>query len=154
MKQLIAATLGFGLIVLGVPAVGQSADQCPPELTQAKAAFKSAQASLKKAPQVAKDQEIQAPRSPKASARAQDIQAPRSQDIQSPRSQDIQSPRSQDIQSPRSQQEIPVPRGQEIQAPRVKQAGGLVQESEAACKKGDMALSTRKAREALGLLTK
>lgn len=54
MKQLIAATLGFGLIVLGVPAVGQSADQCPPELTQAKAAFKSAQASLEKAPQVAK----------------------------------------------------------------------------------------------------
>ncbi|HWN03430.1 MAG TPA: hypothetical protein VNQ72_10480 [Candidatus Dormibacteraeota bacterium] len=162
MKQLIAATLGFGIIVLGIPAVGQAADQCPPELTQAKAALKSAQASLKKAPQVAKGQEIQAPRSPQASARAQDIQAPRSQDIQSPRGQDIQSPRSQDIQSPRgqdiqsprSQQEIPVPRGQEIQAPRVKQAGGLVQESEAACKKGDMALSTRKAREALGLLKK
>jgi hypothetical protein len=146
MKQLIAATLGFGIIVLGIPAVGQSADQCPPELTQAKAALKSAQASLKTAPQVAKGQEIQAPRSSKASARAQDIQAPRNQDIQ--------SPRSQDIQSPRSQQEIPVPRGQEIQAPRVKQAGGLVQESEAACKKGDMALSTRKAREALGLLKK
>ena len=154
MKQLIAATLGFGISVLGIPAVGQAADQCPPELTQAKAALKSAQASLKKAPQVAKGQEIQAPRSPQASARAQDIQAPRSQDIQAPRSQDIQSPRSQDIQSPRSQQEIPVPRGQEIQAPRVKQAGGLVQESEAACKKGDMALSTRKAREALGLLKK
>ncbi len=47
-----------------------------------------------------------------------------------------------------------MPRGQEIQAPRVKQAGGLVQESEAACKKGDMALSTRKAKEALGLLKK
>jgi hypothetical protein len=47
-----------------------------------------------------------------------------------------------------------VPRGQEIQAPRVKQAGGLVQESEAACKKGDMALSTRKAQEALRLLKK
>ena len=47
-----------------------------------------------------------------------------------------------------------MPRGQEIQAPRVKQAAGLVQESEAACKKGDMALSTRKAKEALGLLKK
>ena len=146
MKQIIAATLGFGIIVLGIPAVGQSADQCPAELTQAKAALKSVQASLKKAPQVAKDQEIQAPRSSQASARAQDIQAPRSQDIQ--------SPRGQDIESRRSQQEIPVPRGQEIQAPRVKQAGGLVQESEAACKKGDMALSTRKAKEALGLLKK
>ena len=147
MKQIIAATLGFGIIVLGIPAVGQPADQCPPELTKAKAALKSAQ--------VAKEQEIQAPRSPKASARApQDIQAPRSQDIQSPRTQDIQSPRGQDIQSPRSQQETPVPRGQEIQAPRVTQAGGLVQESEAACKTGDMTLSTRKAKEALGLLGK
>jgi hypothetical protein len=115
MKQLIAATLGFGLIVLGIPAVGQAADQCPPELTRAKAAFKSAQAPLKTAPQVAKGQEIQAPRSP---------------------------------------QEIPVARGQEIPAPRVKEAGGLVQESEAACPKGDMTLSTRKAGEALGLLKK
>ena len=162
MKGIIAATLGFGIIVLGIPAVGQSAEQCPPELAQAKAALKSAQASLTKAPQVARGQEIQAPRSAKASARAQDIQAPRSQDIQSPRgqdiqgprSQDVQSPRSQDIQAPRSQQDIPVPRSQEIQAPRVKQASGLIQQSEAACKKGDRALSTRKAKEALGLLKK
>jgi hypothetical protein len=192
MKQLVAATLGFGIIVLGIPAVGEAADQCPPELTQAKAALKGAQASLKKAPEVAKGQDVQAPRSPQASARAQDVQAPRAQDIQSPRSQagaksqdvqaprgqdiqsprgqdiqaprgqdiqsprsqDIQSPRSQDIQAPRGQQEIPVPRGQEIQAPRVKQASALVQESEAACKKGDLALSTRKAKEALGLLKK
>ncbi len=47
-----------------------------------------------------------------------------------------------------------MPRGQEIQALRVQQAGGLVQESEAACTKGDMTLSTRKAREALGFLKK
>ena len=168
MKQIIAVALGFGIIVLGIPAVGQSADQCPRELTQAKAALKSAQDSLQKAPQVAKGQETQPPRS-QAGARSQDIQSPRSQDIQSPRGQDIQSPRSQDIQSPRGQdiqsprgqdiqsprgQDIQSPRGQEIQAPRVNQASGLVQESEAACKKGDMALSTRKAQEALGLLKK
>jgi hypothetical protein len=36
----------------------------------------------------------------------------------------------------------------------VKQASGLIQQSEAACKKGDMALSTRRAKEALGLLKK
>ena len=144
MKQLIAATLGFGIIVLGIPAVGPAADQCPPELTQAKAALKSAQASLKKAPQAAKGQDIQAPRSPQASAQAQDVQAPRSQDIQ--------APRGQEIQAPRGQQEIPVPRGQDIQAPS--RAAALVQEADAACKKGDMALSTRKAKEALGLLKK
>jgi hypothetical protein len=143
MKQLIAVALGFGIGLLGIPAVGQAADKCPPELAQAKAALKSTQA---KAPQIAKGQEIQAPRSAYAGAKPQDVQAPRAQDIQ--------SPRSQDIQAPRSQQEIPVPRGQEIQAPRVKQARGLVKESEAACKKGDMALSTRKATEALGLLGK
>jgi hypothetical protein len=144
MKQLIAVALGFGISLLGIPAVGQAADKCPPELTQAKAAFKSAQTA--KAPQIAKGQEIQAPRSAYAGAKPQDVQAPRAQDIQ--------SPRTQDIQAPRGQQEIPVPRGQEIQAPRVKQARGLVKESEAACKKGDMALSTRKATEALGLLGK
>jgi hypothetical protein len=144
MKQLIAVALGFGISLLGIPAVGQAADKCPSELTQAKAALKSAQTA--KAPQIAKGQEIQAPRSAYAGAKPQDVQAPRAQDIQ--------SPRTQDIQAPRGQQEIPVPRGQEIQAPRVKQARGLVKESEAACKKGDMALSTRKATEALGLLGK
>ncbi len=162
MKQLAAATLGFGIIVLGIPAVGQAADQCPSELTQAKAALKGAQASLKTAPQAAKGQDIQSPRS-QAGAKSQDVQAPRGQEIQSPRGQDIQAPRGQDIQAPRGQQdiqaprgqqEIPVPRGQEIQAPRVNQAAALVQEADAACKKGDMALSTRKAKEALGLLKK
>jgi hypothetical protein len=36
----------------------------------------------------------------------------------------------------------------------VNKAAALIKESEAACKKGDMALSTRKAKEALGLLNK
>jgi hypothetical protein len=143
MRQVVAVVLGLGIIALTAPVV-RAADPCPAELTQAKAALKSAQA---------KSQDIQSPRS-QAGARSQDIQAPRSQDIQAPRSQDIQAPRGQDIQAPRSQQEPPVPRGQDIQAPRVKQAAALVQQSDAACKKGDMALSTKKAREALGLLKK
>jgi hypothetical protein len=138
MKQFVVATLGFAAALLTLPTAGLAADQCPTELTQAKAALKSAQASLKKNPQVAKGQDIQAPRS-QAGARSQDIQAPRGQ---------------QDIQAPRGQQEIPVPRGQDIQAPRVNQAATLVQEADAACKKGDTALSTRKAKEALGLLKK
>lgn len=136
MRQVVAVVLGLGIIALTAPGVVRAADQCPAELTQAKAALKSAQA---------KSQDIQSPRS-QAGARSQDIQAPRGQDIQ--------APRSQDIQAPRSQQEPPVPRGQDIQAPRVKQAAALVQQSDAACKKGDMALSAKKAREALGLLKK
>jgi hypothetical protein len=144
MRQVVAVVLGLGIIALTAPGVVRAADPCPAELTQAKAALKSAQA---------KSQDIQSPRS-QAGARSQDIQAPRSQDIQAPRGQDIQAPRSQDIQAPRSQQEPPVPRGQDIQAPRVKQAAALVQQSDAACKKGDMALSAKKAREALGLLKK
>ena len=47
-----------------------------------------------------------------------------------------------------------MPRSQDIQAPRVDKAAALVQEADAACKKGDMALSAKKAREALGLLKK
>jgi hypothetical protein len=152
MRQVVAVVLGLGIIALTTPGVARAADPCPAELAQAKAALKSAQA---------KSQDIQSPRS-QAGARSQDIQAPRQQDIQAPRQQDIQAPRQQDIQAPRqqdiqaprSQQEPPVPRGQDIQAPRVKQAGALVQQADAACKKGDMTLSARKAREALGLLKK
>ncbi len=58
----------------------------------------------------------------------------------------------QDIQAPRSQQDLPVPHGQDIEAPRVNKAAALVRQAEAACKKGDMAQSSAKAKEALGLL--
>jgi hypothetical protein len=154
--------LTVGLVLLGFtfPMVGWGAEPCPAELTEAKAALKSAQTALKKGSQTAKSQEIQAPRS-QAGAKSQDVQAPRSQDVQAPRSQDVQAPRSQDvqaprsqeIQAPRSQQDVPVPRGQQdIQAPRVNTAGTLIRQADAACKKGDMALAAQKAREALALL--
>jgi hypothetical protein len=47
---------------------------------------------------------------------------------------------------------VQAPRGQDIQAPRVSKARALVRQAEAACKKGDMALASRKANEALALL--
>ena len=125
MKRLFVAILGFAVIGTG-PTIGSAAEKCPAELGQAQAALKSAQASLKKSSSVAKSQEIQAPRS-QASAKSQDIQAPKSQDIQAPRSQDIQ-------------------------APRVNEAAALVKQAEAACKKGDIALSAQKAKDALALL--
>ncbi|MFI5373666.1 MAG: hypothetical protein ACHQ8D_03395 [Candidatus Rokuibacteriota bacterium] len=160
MRQVVAVVLGLGIIALTTPGVARAADPCPAELAQAKAALKSAQAKSQdiqspRSQAGARSQDIQAPRQQDIQApRQQDIQAPRQQDIQAPRQQDIQAPRQQDIQAPRSQQEPPVPRGQDIQAPRVKQAGALVQQADAACKKGDMTLSARKAREALGLLKK
>ena len=40
------------------------------------------------------------------------------------------------------------------QAPRVKDAGALVRQANAACKKGDMTTAAQKAREALALLNK
>jgi hypothetical protein len=137
MRQVVAVVLGLGIIALTTPGAVRAAEQCPAELAQAKATLKSAQA---------KSQNIQSPRS-QAGARSQDIQAPRQQELQAPRSQqDIQAPRQQELQAPRGQQDI--------QAPRVKQAAALVQQSEAACKKGDMTLSATKAHEALGLLKK
>jgi hypothetical protein len=143
----------FGIVLLGFmifPMVGWSAELCPAELSEAKGALKSAEAAQKKKGQTAKSQEIQAPRA-QAGARTQDIQSPRSQEIQSPRSQEIQSPRSQEIQSPRSQ-EIQSPRSQDTQAPRIDQARALIRKADAACKKGDMALATKNAKEALTLL--
>jgi hypothetical protein len=136
MKKALVAALSIALINLTVPAVGGASDPCPTDLTEAKSVLKSAQATLKKGGQMAKGQ--------------QDIQAPRSQ--AGAKSQDIQAPRSQDIQAPRSQQDLPVPHGQDIQAPRVNKAAALVRQAEVACKKGDMAQSSAKAKEALGLL--
>jgi hypothetical protein len=117
------------------PVTGWGAEPCPAELAEAKGALKSAQAALKKEGHTAKSQEIQAPRAHPGS-KTQDVQAPRSQ-------QDIQSPRSQDIQLPRSQ---------DIQAPRIDKARALIRRADVACKKGDMALATKNAKEALTLL--
>ena len=137
MNYLVVGTAGLALMLLTAPTVAGAADQCPAQLAQAKAALKSAQASLDKPSRVyagAKSQDVQAPRAQDIQAprgqdiqapRSQDIQAPRSQDVQAPRGQDIQAPRAQDVQAPRSQQDAPVPRGQQTQAPRVTQAAKL-----------------------------
>jgi hypothetical protein len=74
-------------------------------------------------------------------AKAQEQQPPRYQ--AGARSQDVQAPRSQDVQAPRSQ---------DVQAPRIDKASSLIRQADAACKKGDMATSAKKAKDALGLL--
>ena len=160
-------TMMIAASILSVPALATAADKCPAELSQAKAMLGKATTEASKtsatAPRQlagARAQDIQAPR-------AQDIQAPRAQDIQAPRAQDIQAPRAQDIQAPRAQ-DIQAPRAQDIQAPRAQVTKGsdtgsdakarldkarkLISDSEAACKRGDMALSTSKAKEAMGLM--
>ena len=160
-------TMMIAASILSVPALATAADKCPAELSQAKA-------MLGKATTEASKTSATAPRQ-LAGARAQDIQAPRAQDIQAPRAQDIQAPRAQDIQAPRAQeiqapraQDIQAPRAQDIQAPRAQVTKGsdtgsdakarldkarkLINDSEAACKRGDMALSTSKAKEAMGLM--
>jgi hypothetical protein len=99
-------------------------------------------------------QDVQAPRTG-----SQDVQAPRtgSQDVQAPRtaSQDVQAPRttSQDVQAPRAMsQDVQAPRGQDEQATRLSNARKLIGDAEAACKKGDMATSSSKAKEAIAQL--
>jgi hypothetical protein len=99
-------------------------------------------------------QDVQAPRTS-----AQDVQAPRTgaQGVQAPRTgaQDVQAPRtgSQDVQAPRTgSQDVQAPRGQDQQAARLDTARKLIGEAEAACKKGDMATSSSKAKEAIAQL--
>ena len=89
----------------------------------------SAKSMLKK--QTAATQDVQAPRS-LAGARSQDVQAPRSQDVQAPRSQNIQAPRSAEL----------------------KKAATFVKEADAACKAGNSAMATEKAKAAMELLKK
>ena len=124
MGKAVVITLGFALLGYTAPATW-AAETCPQELAEAKAALKSAQASLKKS-QVDKAREVQPPRS-QAGARAQDVQAPRAQDVQAPRSQDVQ-------------------------APRVDKGAALIRQADAACKKGDMSTASQKANEALAVL--
>ncbi len=149
MKRICAAVLASTLLGLPVAPSVFAADKCPPEVAAAKTLLSKASAAAKK---TARGQEVQAPRQ-LAGSKQQDVQAPRSQDVQAPRSQDVQAPRSQDVQAPRSQ-DVQAPRGkqQDVQAPRLSDVRKLVREAEAACKKGDMALSASKAKEASELL--
>jgi hypothetical protein len=90
------------------------AQQCPPELAQAKAKIASTQAAMKKS--TAQGKEIQAPRTA-AGYKGQEQQAPRGQEQQAPRGQEQQAPRGQGQQAPGGQEQQ-APRGQEQQAPR------------------------------------
>ena len=89
----------------------------------------------------------------KAAAALKSAQASLKKSSQTARAQeDVQAPRSQ---AGSKSQEVQAPRGnQDVQAPRVKDAGALVRQANAACKKGDMTTAAQKAREALALLNK
>jgi hypothetical protein len=108
MRKFLATLMIFFFFVALSPMVVQAASPCPPEVQAAKNMLTK---------QVAKSQDVQAPRS-LAGARSQDIQAPRGQDVQAPRGQDVQAPRGQDIQAPRGKAVPEAPRGQDVQAPR------------------------------------
>jgi hypothetical protein len=139
----LAAALGLVVLVTVGPTISFAEDKCPVELSQAKSALASAQASLKAASaQGGKStKEIQAPRT-QAGAKSQDVQAPRGQDVQAPRGQDVQAPRAK-----------AGAKSQDAKA-TVDKAAALIKQSEAACKKGDLATSKQKATEALALLKK
>jgi hypothetical protein len=76
-------------------------------------------------------QNVRAPRS-LAGAQSQDIQAPRSQDTQAPRSQGVQAARSAELTK----------------------AATLVREADVACKAGNTAMASEKAKAAMELLKK
>lgn len=149
MKKMCAVVLASTLLGLPSLPTALAAEKCPPEVAQARTLLNRA-AAVKKTP--ARGQETQAPRE-LAGAKSQDVQAPRGQEVQAPKGQEVQAPRGkQDVQAPRGQ-EVQAPRGkQDVQAPRLDDARKLVREAEAACKKGDMALSASKAKEAIELL--
>jgi hypothetical protein len=142
MKKMCAVALGVALLTLPSSPMALAADKCPSEVAEARSMLGKATAAAKKAP--ARSQETQAPRQ-LAGSKPQDVQAPRGQDVQAPKQQEVQAPRGK-------QQDVQAPRGQDIQAPRLTNARKLVREAEAACKKGDMALSASKAKEAMELL--
>jgi len=152
MKPICVCVLATALLILPSSPMALAAEKCPPEVAAANTMLTKATAAASKA--TARAQETQAPRQ-LAGVRQQDIEVPRGQEVQAPRGQQeiIQAPRAkqQDVQAPK-QQDVQAPRGQDVQAPRLANARKLVREAEAACKKGDMALSASKAKEAMELL--
>src|SRR3989337_364652 len=137
MKR-ICAVVGALAMALALAQPALAADTCPPEVAQAKAMLQKAAAAQKT--RTAKSQEVQAPRS-LAASKGQEVQAPRGQEVQAPRGQEVQAPRSQEVQAPRSQ---------EVQAPRsLTKVRRLVREAEAACRKGNMELASKKANAAV-----
>jgi hypothetical protein len=125
MKRVTAGVLS-AFVFATFPVASNAADQCPAEVSQAKAMLnKQARGQEQQAPrslagarieqQAPRGQEVQAPRS-LAGARVEQ-QAPRSQVQQAPRGQEQQAPRGQEQQAPRGQEQQ-APRGQEQQAPR------------------------------------
>ena len=179
MKRILSVLVGT-LLAGGVfPSVVLAQKECPPEVAQAQAALKSAKVTAKSKAVASGPQDVQAPRS-QAGARTQDVNAPRTQDVNAPRTQDVNAPRTQDVNAPRTQdvnaprtqdvnaprtQDVNAPRTQDvnaprkgtvreqdIEAPRVKKAETLVSQAQAACKKGDMAGASAKAKQALAVL--
>jgi len=159
MKAICVCVFATALLILPSSPMALAAEKCPPEVAAANARLTQATSAASKA--TARAPETQPPRQ-LAGVRQQDIEVPRGQEVQAPKQQDVQAPRGQEVQAPKGQQEIQAPRakqqdvqaprGQDIQAPRLANARKLVREAEAACKKGDMALSASKAKEAMELL--
>ena len=133
MKSRIAVIAAV-FIGLTFPAV-TFAQQCPAEVAEAKSKVAAAQAALKKAPTV-----VQPPRTA-AGYPGNTMEAPRGQDAQAPRGQDTQAPRTA----------VGARTADPAQA-KVATASKLVTDAEQACNKGDMALSSEKARDALAAL--
>jgi hypothetical protein len=158
MNTIVAVFIG-ALIAGGIaPSAVFAQKECPPEVAQAQAKLKSVQAAAKSKAVASGPQDVQAPRA-QAGARTQEVNAPRTQEVNAPRTQEVNAPRSQGVQAPRTQ-EVNAPRTQDVTAPkkqgsdpsRVSKAETLVSQAQAACKKGDMAAASAKAKEALALL--
>ena len=180
MKATVLTLLIGALLAGGAnPSDVLAQKQCPAEVAQAEAALKSAKAAAKSKAEAGGPQDVQAPRT-QAGSRTQEVNAPRTQDVNAPRTQEVNAPRTQEVNAPRGQgvnaprtQEVNAPRTrdvnaqrtqdkqattggkvkeQDIDAPRVKKAETLVSEAQAACKKGDMAGASAKAKQALATL--
>jgi hypothetical protein len=163
VAQAEAALKSVQTTVKGKPVAKGQAPQAP--RVQAGARTQEVNAPRTQEVNAPRTQEVNAPRTQEVNApRTQEVNAPRTQDVNAPRSQGVSAPRTQEVNAPRTQdvnaprvQDKQAPSGgtvreQDIDAPRVKQAEALVSQAQAACKKGDMAAASAKAKQALAVL--
>ncbi len=142
--QIASGILSLAFVTTLGAGPASSAATCA-DVEQAKIALKSQPAST--SGYRATDQRQERGESDVQNRRSQDPQAPRSNEIQAPRQQDeVQAPRGQDN---RSGSDAPAPR-----SPERRQAAALVGQADAACKAGNTAQASEKARAAMALLQK
>ena len=141
MKKLFAGVLSAAVVFSLSPGSSPAQSICPAEVSQAKDMLSKARKAA-----AVKPEDVEVPRAMAGARENQNVQSPRG-------NQNVQSPReNENVQSPRGNQDVQAPRAARPTRADITKAGSLLKQAESACKAGNTALATEKAKAAMALL--